>query len=63
MKVEFCAKCNLQFFCNADNIIKCQCLQIKLCNEALNYIKNTYKSCLCLDCLTQINNSFLNAKK
>ncbi len=63
MKIELCAKCNLQFFCTADDIDKCQCTQIKLCNEAINYIKNTYQSCLCLACLTQINNSFLNDKK
>lgn len=52
-----CQRCQKEFTCNAQKIENCDCNKIKLSNSTLAYISQHYNDCLCLDCLTQLNQS------
>ncbi|MCD4771956.1 MAG: cysteine-rich CWC family protein [Bacteroidales bacterium] len=49
MKRKICPKCSKEFNClnNSD----CWCLKYKISEENLTILKNTYKDCVCEECL------------
>lgn len=50
-----CPRCGRKFFCNHEDVSRCDCAKIPLSNEAMNYVSQHYSDCLCNDCLKAIN--------
>jgi len=55
---EKCAKCGGKFECKSDAIEECQCNTIKLGTEELAYIGSKYNTCLCANCLKELQSKF-----
>jgi hypothetical protein len=52
-----CARCKSLFECKPGDIGNCQCNNIQLLPETKEYLSKTkFKDCLCLNCLTHLNN-------
>lgn len=51
---KICPKCGAAFVCKHDDILNCQCSQIALNRDQLDYIKANFDSCLCQNCLKEI---------
>jgi hypothetical protein len=52
-----CLRCKSLFECKPGNISNCQCSQIQLLPETKEFLANTkYNDCLCLNCLSHLNN-------
>lgn len=50
MTAKKCAKCDADFNCNA-NGADCWCENQVLTTDILQYLKENYVDCLCVDCL------------
>lgn len=50
-----CPGCFSIFECRVDQIELCNCAKLNLTKGTREYIKDTYESCLCFDCLKKIN--------
>ena len=50
-----CPKCGAPFICRHNDIVRCQCAEVKLTEAAQAYIKANYNDCLCVNCLRAIN--------
>ncbi|MFV0469963.1 MAG: cysteine-rich CWC family protein [Dysgonomonas sp.] len=55
---KICPHCGKIFECRHDNIIRCHCVNIYLTPEMKSFIAENYQSCLCLNCLKDIKESF-----
>lgn len=53
-----CPSCGIEFVCQPDNILECQCTQIHLSPEILAYIDELYHGCVCLQCLKDLKASY-----
>ncbi|HEV2663716.1 MAG TPA: cysteine-rich CWC family protein [Blastocatellia bacterium] len=51
-----CEACGKPFVCGA-SLKGCWCLQIKVSADALQQLREHYKRCLCLECLTKLASS------
>jgi len=58
-----CPRCNSSFQCKAGSITECQCNQIKLSNEERIYIESLYTDCLCINCLSILQQQYLMLRK
>jgi hypothetical protein len=54
-KIKICPRCKKEFNCNSEDISACACSQVKLSNETKSFLANTFFSCLCSQCLTELN--------
>jgi len=59
---EKCPRCQQIFVCKAGNIGNCQCSSISLNKDQTDYIRHRYTSCLCINCLKQLQEEYLQAK-
>lgn len=57
IETTYCKRCNAPFECKANDINKCQCNSIVLSKEIEAVIKKLYNGCLCIKCLTELNNT------
>lgn len=48
-----CPQCGNLFFCNVHDINNCACATIKLTHEQLQLAKNTFTTCVCVNCLNK----------
>jgi len=58
-----CPRCKKLFSCNPENISVCGCREITLSNETKSFLANTFYSCLCNDCLLEINHLMIKEKE
>lgn len=58
-----CPRCSAPFVCRVDQISLCNCKKVVLKEGVRNYIKTKYGNCLCIDCLSYINDNFDNIKE
>jgi hypothetical protein len=52
-KANTCERCGRDFACEIA-LTGCWCTEVKLSDEALEYMRSSYKSCLCRECLESI---------
>ncbi|WP_414718610.1 cysteine-rich CWC family protein [Thiocapsa sp.] len=50
-----CPRCGAEFECKANRAERCGCLSVVLTTEALDYLGERYRDCLCVACLADIN--------
>lgn len=55
-EIKICQKCNAEFECKPGSITQCQCFGIKLTAEQQACIELSFTDCLCIACLTTIQN-------
>ncbi|MBC8283054.1 MAG: cysteine-rich CWC family protein [Nitrospinae bacterium] len=55
MTEKACSRCGVLFECENDSPKPCQCDAVPLSKEQLDYIKENFENCLCLDCLQHLN--------
>ncbi len=60
--VKECPKCRIEFDCMHNEIFKCHCSRVALNDEALKYIKENFKDCLCNKCLQEVAALFSKEK-
>jgi len=49
-----CPRCGTGFECKAGTILQCQCYGIVLPEKVQRHIEQTYRDCLCRQCLLQL---------
>ena len=49
-----CERCKKLFVCNAIDISNCDCTKIKLTQNEIENLKQTYANCLCNNCLIEL---------
>jgi hypothetical protein len=54
-EMKTCPRCGSSFECKANRVERCGCLGVALTAEALEYLGDRYRDCLCVACLEQIN--------
>lgn len=59
----YCKRCNVTFECMVNDIANCQCSSITLANITSEFISKTKYSCLCANCLTEINTMIVTHNK
>ncbi len=50
-EVKLCPRCTKAFECKAGNIQDCECSQVELKQEQIDFIESQYNECLCKQCL------------
>lgn len=50
-KIKQCPHCGQTFVCRNESILDCDCVSIRLTQEARRRIRERYEDCLCVDCL------------
>ena len=59
-----CSKCKQSLVCRPDDIQNCHCSQIQLSKETLQFLNDTYyDSCLCNECLQNLDHLVQKASK
>lgn len=48
---KVCPRCGATFECRNDDILTCQCVNIRLTHKQRAFIGKIYDNCLCHDCL------------
>ncbi len=48
---QACPRCHQPFVCKATDIGVCQCMAISLTKEQSTFINQQYATCLCINCL------------
>jgi len=61
-EIKYCPRCLKPFECKPGNITQCQCFEVKLTSKELEFIKEMYDDCLCVDCLKELQNRFRKFK-
>ncbi|QCX54123.1 cysteine-rich CWC family protein [Elizabethkingia sp. JS20170427COW] len=57
-----CPRCQAPFDCKVGSIMLCQCSDIQLNYEELNYIGSLYDDCLCLKCMKELKAEYHNLR-
>lgn len=53
-----CPRCSSEFECKTGSILLCQCSNIEMTAEQLEYTHTQYNDCLCLSCLKELRTEF-----
>jgi len=53
-----CPRCEGGFECKSGSVLLCQCSNIELTTEQLEYINTQYSDCLCIACLHDLRSEF-----
>jgi hypothetical protein len=57
-----CGRCGEKVECKANNFTQCQCSQIQLTLNELQYIaEEGYEDCMCLSCLQKLKLEYQNS--
>ena len=54
--IKTCPRCASNFECKEDDILKCDCVEIKLSTKTRRLLGSTYNDCLCPACLVEFEN-------
>jgi len=57
-EIKRCPRCTGEFECKSGSIHLCQCQQISLNSEQLEYIVSRYEDCLCAACLKHLRKEY-----
>ncbi|NLR61316.1 cysteine-rich CWC family protein [Chitinophaga polysaccharea] len=49
-----CPRCYRDFECRVGTILRCQCQEVPLTEDELDFIRQQYHGCLCADCLREM---------
>jgi hypothetical protein len=55
-----CERCGTRVECKANSITKCQCSQVQLSLNETQYISENFDGCLCISCLLDLKNEYLD---
>lgn len=55
-----CPRCEKEFECKTGSILLCQCSQIEMTAEQLEYSSTKFNDCLCLSCLKELRTEYNN---
>lgn len=50
-----CKRCGQNFECQPGDITHCQCRQLIVSKETLQFLEKTYWGCLCVNCLQEVD--------
>ncbi len=53
-ELHHCPRCGLAFACQPNGQSTCVCFQFKLSEKVSSYLRATYVSCVCPDCLREL---------
>lgn len=53
-----CSRCGIQIECKSYNIKSCECSEISLIKEEIEFIHLKYQDCLCNKCLMEMKDEF-----
>ena len=53
-----CERCGARIECKANSFTKCQCSEVQLTLNELEYIGTYYEDCLCANCLLQLQREY-----
>lgn len=56
---KYCPRCNKMFECKAGSITQCQCSSVQLTVAERSFIEKHYNDCLCLVCLIELKQQFM----
>ncbi len=57
---KYCSRCKTAFECKVGSIELCQCSEVVLDNEELEYIHKLYENCLCAKCMKALKTEYRN---
>ena len=60
---KLCPRCEEKFECKVGSILLCQCSQISLSDNEIDYIKSKYADCLCINCIRFLKEEYENKNK
>ncbi|AEG01497.1 hypothetical protein Metme_3121 [Methylomonas methanica MC09] len=61
-EAKHCPRCQDQFICKANRIHRCDCSNVCLSSETIEYIQQRYDECLCLACLKKFESDITSPK-
>ncbi len=53
-----CDRCRSTFECKANSYTKCQCSEVHLTINEVQYVSELYDGCLCVDCLRELQKEY-----
>ncbi len=53
-----CERCGASIECKANSFTKCQCSEVQLTHNEIEYIGDYYESCLCAACLLVLQQEY-----
>ncbi|RYE28411.1 MAG: hypothetical protein EOP42_16950 [Sphingobacteriaceae bacterium] len=53
-----CERCGARIECKANSFTKCQCSEVQLTLNEMEYIANCYEACLCANCLIELQHVY-----
>lgn len=53
-----CERCGARMECKANSFTKCQCSEVQLTLNEMEYIATCYDTCLCADCLLALQQEY-----
>jgi len=57
---KYCPRCREAFECKVGSILLCQCSEIRLNYEELEYLKSQYEDCLGANCMKELKAEYHN---
>lgn len=54
-EIKTCPRCGASFECKANRVERCDCLDVVLSVQALEYLSEHYSDCLCVACLREVD--------
>ncbi|MBD3748250.1 MAG: cysteine-rich CWC family protein [Sphingobacteriales bacterium] len=62
-EVITCERCGDKIECKANNYTQCQCAQVSLNLNELQYISENYEECMCAHCLEELAKEYRESLK
>lgn len=53
-----CERCGARIECKANSFTKCQCSEVQLTLDEMEYISTTFDGCLCANCLLELQQTY-----
>lgn len=53
-----CERCGARIECKANSFTKCQCSEVQLTLNEMEYIATCYDACLCANCLLALQQEY-----
>ncbi len=58
-----CERCRTRIECKANSYTRCQCSEVHLNLNEVQYISELYEGCLCAGCLNELKEEYENSIK
>ena len=59
-EAKSCPRCRREFECKSGSVLQCQCSGVSLSEQELEFIAARYDDCLCVTCLTLLQQEARN---